>query len=52
MSYALVTGSSKGIGKAIAFELAKRKYNILLAARSENLLKEIATEITENFEAA
>ncbi len=49
MSYALVTGSSKGIGKAIAFELAKRKYNILLVARSENLLKEIAIEITENF---
>jgi uncharacterized protein len=30
MSYALVTGAAKGIGKAIAIELAKRNYHLLL----------------------
>ncbi len=49
MGYALVTGASKGIGKAIAFELAKRKFNILLVARSEDLLKEIAEDISKQY---
>lgn len=38
MSYALITGASKGIGKCIAECLAKRKYDLLLVARSEDLL--------------
>jgi len=49
MGYALVTGSSKGIGKAIAIELAKKNFDILLVARSQNLLKETAAEIAEKF---
>ncbi len=44
--YALITGASKGIGKAIAHELAARGFNLLLVARSEALLEETATRIT------
>ena len=49
MEYALITGASKGIGKAIAYELAGRKINILLVARSEVLLKELAQDIKTRF---
>ena len=45
MNYALLTGASKGIGRAIAFELAKKKINVLLVARSSTPLKETAEEI-------
>jgi uncharacterized protein len=45
MSYALITGASKGIGKAIAFELAAKGYDLLLVARSENLLQRVSEEI-------
>ena len=39
MQYALVAGGSKGIGYAIAEELAKRGYNLILIARhSDSLL--------------
>jgi uncharacterized protein len=49
MSYALITGASKGIGRAIARELASKKFNVLLVARSENLLTELAGEIEKNY---
>ncbi|HEX2607114.1 MAG TPA: SDR family oxidoreductase [Flavisolibacter sp.] len=45
MPFALITGASKGIGKAIAFELAARKLNVLLVARSGDLLNELALEL-------
>lgn len=45
MSYALITGASKGIGKAIAFELAAKGYNLALVARSEDLLQQVSEEI-------
>ncbi|MFV5685977.1 SDR family NAD(P)-dependent oxidoreductase [Flavobacterium sp. GB2R13] len=47
MTYALITGASKGIGKAIAEELAQRKYNLLLVARSADSLKEIADNLSK-----
>jgi short-subunit dehydrogenase len=46
MALALITGASKGIGKAIAEELAKRKTDILLVARSEALLKEMVLHLS------
>lgn len=48
--FALITGGSKGIGKEIALELAKRKYNLLLVARSESELETTAKEISERYE--
>lgn len=47
--YALITGASKGIGKMIAEQLAQRKINVLLLARSEELLKENVASIKEKF---
>jgi len=48
-SYAFVTGASDGIGKAFCFSLAKRGFNIILAARNENKLKQVAQEIKEKY---
>ncbi|SRR5579862_254574 len=45
MKLALITGASKGIGKAIAEELASRKCNLLLVARSAEGLKAVASEL-------
>lgn len=45
MSYALVTGASKGIGKSIAENLAVKGYSLLLVARSEDLLQQVKAEI-------
>jgi len=45
MPFALVTGASKGIGKAIALNLASRGFDILLVARSADLLEKVADEI-------
>ena len=45
MSYALITGASKGIGKAIATILAQQNTNLLLVARSSDLLKQVAEEL-------
>jgi hypothetical protein len=45
MAYALITGASKGIGLAIASELARRKFNLLLVARSESLLQQISHQL-------
>jgi len=45
---ALVGGSSSGIGKAIAIELAKCGASIVLMARSEDKLKEVVAELDQS----
>ena len=50
MNYAFITGASKGIGRAIAIELAQRNNNLLLTARSEDLLKALAADIQREYE--
>lgn len=47
---ALVTGASSGIGRDIARELAKRKYNIIAVARNEDALKELKNELEKEYE--
>ena len=42
---ALVTGASKGIGRAIALAYAAKGANLALVARSEDVLKELAAQI-------
>ncbi len=49
MPYALITGASKGIGKELAISLAKRKFNLLLVARTEKLLSELAAELQTKY---
>ncbi|HEX8315071.1 MAG TPA: SDR family oxidoreductase [Flavisolibacter sp.] len=49
MSFALITGASKGIGKAMAVELAAKGYNLAIVARSEELLKQVKTEIEAKY---
>jgi short-subunit dehydrogenase len=49
MSYALITGASKGIGKAIAIELASRDIPVLLVARNEALLQKVSAEIINTY---
>lgn len=42
---AIVTGASRGIGQAIAQELANEHMRLVLVARSEDLLKQLAASI-------
>jgi short-subunit dehydrogenase len=49
MSYALVTGASKGIGKSIAEQLAEKGNDLILVARSENLLKDLSRSLQQKY---
>src|SRR4029077_12053972 len=43
--HVLITGASSGIGRALAFELARRGARISLAARSVDKIEEVAAQV-------
>ena len=47
---AVITGSSRGIGKAIAIEFAKKGYKVVLNARDEGELSEAANDVRKSLE--
>jgi short-subunit dehydrogenase len=47
--YALITGASKGIGKSIAYELAKQGYQLLLVARSNEELQALSDDLQAKY---
>ncbi|GAA4530843.1 SDR family NAD(P)-dependent oxidoreductase [Amycolatopsis samaneae] len=47
---ALVTGASKGLGRAYAEELTRRGARVILLARSERDLRELATDLSERYD--
>ncbi len=50
MKYALITGASKGIGKSMAEILASKKRNLLLVARSSDLLQSLAQNLKQQYQ--
>lgn len=47
--WAIVTGATDGIGRAYAFELAKKGLCVLLLSRTEEKLQEVEKELKEKF---
>ena len=48
-AWAIVTGATDGIGKALSLQLAKKKINIVLISRTETKLQEFGKELETAF---
>ncbi len=49
MTYSLITGASGGIGKELAYLMAQKGHNLILAARSEDKLNKIKEDIENKY---
>ena len=49
-SYALVTGASRGLGRAISVELARRQINLVLVARDNEKLLKLANDLEDYYD--
>ena len=50
MSYTLITGASSGIGYELALLFAENGHNLILVARQENKLLQLADELKKNYQ--
>lgn len=48
-SWALITGSTDGIGKSFAIALAKRGFNVIIFGRKEETLKKVSDLLTSSY---
>ncbi len=44
---ALITGASRGIGKAVSEYLSRRDYHVILIARNKDKLKAVSNDIVK-----
>ena len=47
--YTLITGASAGVGKEMAYMLAKKQKNLVLVARSERVLEAMQKELQDSY---
>lgn len=47
--FVVITGASSGIGRKVAIKFAKRGKNIVLAARSKDILEQLKDELEEDY---
>ena len=50
--WALITGASSGVGREMALEIASKGINVVIVARRQDLLEELACEVEEKYKVA
>lgn len=49
MKYSLITGATSGIGKALAYEMAKKGHQLIVTGRSGEVLERLKNELEEAY---